>query len=360
MSKWRVDLNGFPNGAEGALVKYRRPDSTVWTELAKSEVPRFEVTLPDNEPQVIVAVHAIVGGKVVPEGVEKHVYVATAVEDRTATTSITFEAPKVKQQGPTLEIVTQLPEQAKADDYEIEVRSGETGDDPDDSLQVGFVAPGETITAYAYSGADQQDIHTRAIRKADGDVSGWTTTTTDVISVTDTTTEDHSTDFSGGTLEEDIPNASVTPLTTAAGGVGFIQTFSLDSYGASGTSLDDLAAVSLDMVAGTPEEGTYTTDTFQLPIDHEPFMLEIFPQVGTTTRANLSLDDLAARELQLPDEDESGNWVDNRLKQMALTLDGDDAPLRMDIKVASEVAAAEPTFTDVSFLDYYPGKIIPT
>ena len=348
MSRVQVDVGALPSGARSVLLEYRLKDDTAFERLGEAFQP--VTTWPVEEDDLLV----VRGRARFPDGLGPATDVpfdpGEIIADLPALSSLTFPAPAVRQNGPTLEVTPRVPDGEDREDYQFQVVHTKDAADPADGVQVGLITSEEQAVEHAWPEEATQTIHVRPIRVADGEVGAWVTQDVDVAPVTSVDTEDHDDDFTTGTLETTAPG--VTPLeTVVGGGVQLVNDIALDDLGSA--KLDDLAAVSLDMIDDIPSAGTYTTPVYEFP-DLQQFMLQLYPELTSQNRVTLTLDDLCAVEMQLRELDPNGDFVDHRLRQLSFTLDGDRMPVVLETQIATSLTAS-PTFTAFDFEDLVVG-----
>jgi hypothetical protein len=357
VANFEVNAGSLPKGAREFAPRYRFLGDQTWIDLPRENSPRFTIDVLREkgvgEERFELDVRAVShSGIVAPRGRRISLRTDAPIADIDDPSDLTLPTPKILQEDAALAITPDKPFGAVDGAYEIEVRHSVDGDNPEDAVQVGYVEPGDTVKDYAWSDEEDQQIHTRLIRKEDNKAGAWTTTDFKVSSAADTDTEDFDADFSTGTLEG-IGTSSVAALANVvASGVEFVTTITLDSFGS--TTLDQLGTASLDMVDGTPSQGTWTSPVYELS-DPQPFQLEIKPEKDTITRQTKTLDDLGAEPL-CPPPTLAGVAQDNRLRDSSFVLDGDEYPIVVETKIAVSDATG-PTFVDADFIEAVPGRI---
>jgi hypothetical protein len=357
VASFEVNAGSLPKGAREFAPRYRFLGDQTWIDLPREKSPRFTIDVLREkgvgEERFDLDVRAVSNsGIVAPRGRRISLRTDAPITDIDDPVDLTLPVPKILQEDAALSITPDKPFGELEGAYEIEVRHSIDGDNPEDAVFVGYVEPGDTVKDYAWSDTEDQQIHTRPIRKEDNKAGAWTTTDFKVSSAADTDTEDFDADFSTGTLEG-IGTSSVAALANVvASGVEFVTTITLDSFGS--TTLDQLGTASLDMVDGTPSQGTWTSPVYELS-DPQPFQLEIKPEKDTITRQTKTLDDLGAEPL-CPPPTLAGVAQDNRLRDSSFVLDGDEYPIVVETKIAVSDATG-PTFVDADFIEAVPGRI---
>ena len=217
MSQAIIDLGLLPAGAASILLEYRKKGERATLKLGEtaSRVSTWEVNGGSVE---IMATVRDSNGTLHRDGTT-----TTRWETEEAVGAVplptdvaTFPAPKVVQDGPALSVTPDVAPGLDPDEYEMEVRQSESGGAPKDSLQIGFVPPGQPIICHAWpTTTGLQELHCRAHRIEDGRLGYWMSTIHDAPLPILAPASGHSNDFAAGTLV--ATDAGVVPLEISGG-----------------------------------------------------------------------------------------------------------------------------------------------
>jgi len=358
MKKYRVDWGPMPARARRVLLDWRPTGSGMWTRLGKdglysSSPVTVEIPLKDGESGTLRARVELASGRIEWRCRTVEIRAKQEVQNREQPEDLTLDDPVVVQEDSALHITPDVPDGQNRDDYEIEVRQGESGRAIEEALFIGICKPGETVRAHAWHSDTSQKIYTRLIRAADDKLSGFQTTTVPVVATVGTDTLDHSSDFSGGTITT-VCNGYAPA--EAVGGGGFrqkaIYAGTLDGTYYAGNATDVYAG-DADLYFG---EVTYTTANIDQGAQADVAIM-VKPDLNAITQDTLYAGD-ARSHIIPPYEQLDGTYRDPRPWANGTQEGVDDTPIVAEIKVATS-ESDDPTFTAADFEDLVPGKVYP-
>lgn len=349
MPRFRVDVGTLPEGATAVALAYREHGTPDWIDLPRLTSAAGEVEIPTVG---LVAVRARVVRKDGREEIaarEVPVQTRGAIVDRENPGDLVAQKPEVRQDGPSLEITPKIEPGEEPTEYEMEVRQGETGDNKEDAVHVGFVQPNVPIRADAWSGITQQKIWTRPIRKEDGVLGDWSSMTVDVQEVDDASTEDHNDTFTGGTITTYM--GGFAPLEISSGDLRHKAVYAGDLTGVYAGDATDVYAGDAHLYWGITE---YTTPTIDVGAQQD-FALNIHPEAGTISRPTMYAGDQHWPVVH-PDDKRDGSFHDSRIVNYNSQNGSDETPVVVEREVAVSTTAS-PSFTDADYFPHVPGTI---
>lgn len=355
MARFRLDFE-LEGDAKGVHVRWRRHIGIPWADLGTfgTSPATFDVT--DAAGKVQVNVRAV-GPDRRPEspGLLLEADTKAPPDNREALADVTPPDPEVEQDGPVIRVRPAVPAGQRADEYDAEIRiSDDNVTEPADALHVGFVRPGGRIDAPMCPGEATQRIHHRLVRREDGRATAFQTYDFETSRGSVEGTQGHSNGFASGTIVDLV--SGFTPAEINGGDLRALG-ISLDDFDnvpGPGVALDDLASVALIDLGPLPTEFTYRTANVTLDAP-EDLQFQVFPKLTSHGSIDFSLDAFGRFPLHWLEE-QVASFVDQRLKNMGATLDGDKAPVVAEVKVATS-ASASPTFTANDYTAYRPGDV---
>ena len=332
-------------------IRWRRTTSTPWAALGEFNTSPATIEIAANSARVEVQVRPLDASRR-PIGSGKILTADTDADivNRDEPFAITPVDPVVEQDGPVLTVKPTVPAGIDPDEFEVEVRTAAAAvTAEEDATHVGFVAPGEPIKAHVCPGQTSQKVFHRLRRLEDGRSSDWLSTTVELGKGEQEGMQGHTNDFASGSIVDRV--TGFTPLEVSGGDLQFL-----------GLSYDDLSAVSYDDLSGLsnqdlgvlPTEGAYRTETVELDVA-EDLQFQVCAEMTSHGSTDFSLDEFDQFPMEWLQEQVAG-FVDERIANMGLSLDGDLTPVNFEVKVATS-ATASPTFTANDYTAYKPGEV---
>ena len=357
MARFEIDVGAFPLNQRAVAVFYRFEDRFEFVEAGTFSESVFTVDVPEQRSgeatKFVLKVYAVDDrtDDTSPRSRSIILDVRDQVADSRAPSDITFPEPTIIQSSGSLEVTPHVPAGTVEGEFEFQIHHGRTGDSIEDSVFEGFAKANEPTRIDAWSGEEDQKIHIRPVRVEDDVAGDWQTTEIKVGTGATSTTEDHGTDFSGGTLLP-IGTSSVTPLVLDGGDLVVRDNMTRSLFAT--TTRAQVGDAPRSQFRGTPAFGTYETELIVFT-EAQQVAFEVFPEVAAMTRKTLTRADFAS--LSREEAREVGAEVrDTRIGRLSLTSGGDLSPLDIDVDVAVSDGDS-PTFTDADFRPAQPGRL---
>lgn len=356
--QFRVDVGAFPTGIRGyRLFQKRITGPGSWRRVGEFYAPSSVVSGRDVFPEDDFFCRAFpldIDGRVVGAHVEARVVLRLLKTDNRPIDPILDPDP-LTQNGPVLTTGNPLQPSLDETEFDVEYRIGPDGGDPEDAVEVTKQPASAIAATYTIPNAITQAIHMRPIRRDTEEAGPWTSVDQKLAVPDLGGVEGFGNDFSGGTI---MPLAGNVAPAVVSGSPETLERAPI--------YIDDLTATEIwdaDDVE-IVDAGLYWAPVrFKTPLIDvgraEDVMLQAHPEVDLVASPRVDIEIWDAHwDIVSQPYSESGEPRDQHRDELDHTCDGDEAPVRFDLDVATSDQAA-PVFTDVDFARYRAGAALP-